>query len=75
MRAQVPKHWKNILAVLLFALGMMLASCASQSESVRLVDDPDDHRDSTIPWNKQEKWEMAPDMNQLGPTASSDSRR
>jgi hypothetical protein len=75
MLAQVPKHWKNILAVLWFALGIMLGSCASQSESVRLVDDPDDHRDSTIPWNKQEKWEMAPDVNQLGPTGSSDSRR
>jgi uncharacterized lipoprotein len=75
MLAQVPKHRKNILAVLWFALAMTLASCASQSESVRLVDDPDDHRDSSIPWNKQEKWEMAPDMNQLGPTASSDSRR
>jgi len=54
---------------------MTLASCASQSESVRLVDDPDDHRDSSIPWNRQEKWETAPDVNQLGPTGSSDSRR
>jgi uncharacterized lipoprotein len=74
MLAQVPKNRKNILAVLWFVLAMTLASCASQSESVRLVDDPDDHRDSTIPWNKQEKWEMAPDMNALGPTASSDTR-
>jgi hypothetical protein len=75
MLAQVPKHRKSILAVLWFGLAMTLASCASQSESVRLVDDPDDHRDSTIPWNRQEKWEMAPDVNQLGPTGSSDSRR
>jgi uncharacterized lipoprotein len=74
MLAQVLKHRKNILAVLLFASAMTLASCASQSESVRLVDDPDDHSDSTIPWNRQEKWEMAPDVNQLGPTGSSDTR-
>ncbi len=75
MLAQVRKHRKNILVVLFCALAMILASCASQSESVRLVDDPDDHRDSSIPWNRQEKWETAPDVNQLGPTASSDSRR
>jgi hypothetical protein len=75
MLAQVSKHRKNILVVLWFALAVTLASCASQRESVRLVDDPDDHRDSAIPWNRQEKWEMAPDMNQLGPTGSSDSRR
>ena len=75
MLAQVRKHRKNILVVLFCALAMTLVSCASQSESVRLVDDPDDHRDSAIPWNKQEKWEMAPDANALGPTASSDSRR
>jgi len=75
MLAQVPKYRKKILAVLFCALAMTLASCASQSESVRLVDDPDDHRDSSIPWNRQEKWETAPDVNQLGPTGSSDSRR
>jgi hypothetical protein len=75
MLAQVPKLRKDILAVVFCALAMTLVSCASQSESVRLVDDPDDHRDSTIPWNKQEKWEITPDANALGPTASSDSRR
>jgi uncharacterized lipoprotein len=75
MLAQVPKMWRNILSVLLSALAMTLASCASQSESVRLVDDPDDRADSSLPWSKQEKWEVAPDVNQLGPTGSSDSRR
>jgi hypothetical protein len=35
----------------------MFASCASQKESVRLVNDPDDHHESMIPWNKQESWE------------------
>src|SRR5436309_14635830 len=75
MLAQVRKHRKNILVVLFCAFAMTLASCASQSESVRLVDDPDDHRDSSITWNRQEKWETAPDVNQLGPTGSRDSRR
>jgi hypothetical protein len=75
MLAQVLKHRRNIVAVVFCALAMMLTSCASQSESVRLVDDPDDRPDSSLPWSKQEKWEVAPDVNQLGPTASSDSRR
>ena len=35
----------------------MFVSCAAQKEQVRLVDDPDAHRESTIPWDKQEKWE------------------
>lgn len=38
---------------------MAIVSCASTKETPRLVDDPDDHGDSSIPWNKQEKWEMA----------------
>jgi len=34
----------------------MLVSCASQ-KSVALVDDPTGEKGSSIPWNKQEKWE------------------
>jgi len=75
MLAQVLRYRKNILAIMFCAVAMTLASCASQKESVRLVNDPDDHRDSSIPWNQQEKWEIAPDVNQLGPSGSSDSRR
>jgi hypothetical protein len=74
MLAQVPKLRRNILSILFCALTMTLLSCASQKESVRLVNDPDDHGDSTLPWSRQEKWEIAPDVNQLGPTGSSDTR-
>jgi len=74
MLAQVLKRRKKILAPLFYALVMTLASCVSQHD-VRLVDDPDDHHDSSLPWNHQEKWEIAPDANALGPTASSDARR
>jgi hypothetical protein len=75
MLAQARKHRKKILAVLFCAVAITFASCASQRESVRLVSDPDDHHDSSMPWNKQERWEIAPDTNALGPTASSDTRR
>jgi hypothetical protein len=57
MLAQIPKLRRNIGSVLLCALAITIASCASQKEQVRLVDDPDDHHESAIPWNKQEKWE------------------
>jgi hypothetical protein len=41
----------------LLVTAAMLASCATQKDAPRLVDDPDDHHESTMPWNKQEKWE------------------
>ena len=75
MVAQVRKYRGKILATLLCAVAITLASCASQKDSVRLVDDPDDRGGSALPWNHQEKWEVAPDANALGPTASSDVRR
>jgi hypothetical protein len=75
MVAQLRKCRRKILAALFCTVAITLASCASQKDSVRLVDDPDDRGDSSLPWNKQEKWEMAPDANALGPTASSDVRR
>ena len=50
---------RKITFALMLASITIFVSCASQKEQVRLVDDPDDHRESTIPWNKQEKWETA----------------
>ena len=75
MLAQVRKLRRKILTALLCAVAITLASCASQRESVKLVDDPDDRGGSSLPWSHQEKWEIAPDANALGPTASSDTRR
>jgi len=76
MLAQVRKYRRKIFAVFFCAGAITLASCAGQHESVRLVDDPDDRGGgSSLPWSHQEKWEVAPDANALGPTASSDTRR
>ncbi len=75
MLAQARKHRRKILIVLFCAVAITFASCASQHESVKVVDDPDDHGGSAMPWSHQERWEMAPDASALGPTASSDSRR
>jgi hypothetical protein len=75
MLVQVHKYRTKILAGVFCAVAITFASCASQSDSVRLVDDPDDRGGSALPWNHQEKWEVAPEANALGPTASSDTRR
>jgi hypothetical protein len=74
MPAQARKLRRKILAALFCSVAMTFASCASQKESVRLVDDPDDRGGSSLPWSHQEKWETTPDANALGPTASSDTR-
>jgi hypothetical protein len=52
---------KRILFGLLTALIATLVSCASEKDT-RLVKDPDQKPESTIPWNRQEKWEAAPGM-------------
>jgi len=57
MRALIPDLKRKVAAALLLAAASVLVSCASQKEQVRLVDDPDAHGESQIPWNKQERWE------------------
>jgi len=74
MLAQGLKLRKNVTSVLLCASAITLASCATQRDPPRLVSDPDERRESAIPWNQQEKWEIAPEVSSLGPTGSSDSR-
>lgn len=63
MLGQIRKRKSQIAALLLGVGATLFVSCASQKEQVALVKDPDDKPDSSIPWNKQEKWET---QNQLG---------
>lgn len=51
-----PDLRNKIAIALLFITALTLVSCASQKDT-RLVKDPDEKYESTIPWNKQEKWE------------------
>jgi hypothetical protein len=74
MLAQVLKFRRRIAFALLLMTAVMLVSCATQKDPPRLVSDPDDRHDSAIPWNRQEKWEIAPNVSGLGPTGSSDTR-
>lgn len=48
---------RKLALALLLASSALIVSCASDKSQARLVDDPDDHAASTMPWNKQEKWE------------------
>lgn len=48
---------QKLALALLLASSALIVSCASDKSQARLVDDPEDHGASTMPWNKQEKWE------------------
>ena len=65
MLALIPKLRKNVTSALLFATTITFVSCATQKETPRLVNDPDDQGGSTIPWNKQEKWETAGQLSEF----------
>jgi hypothetical protein len=56
MLAQVHNLRRIVIPVLLCAFVVTMTSCATHKETA-LVQDPDDHHDSQLPWNKQEKWE------------------
>jgi hypothetical protein len=45
-----------VVPVLLCAFVVAMTSCATQKQTA-LVQDPDAHHESSIPWNKQEPWE------------------
>ncbi len=56
MLAQIHNLRRIVIPVLLCAFVVTMTSCATQKETA-LVQDPDGHYESTMPWNKQEKWE------------------
>jgi len=57
MLEQVLKLRTIVVPVLLCAFVVALTSCASQKQTA-LVNDPDDHGGSQMPWNKPEPWEQ-----------------
>jgi hypothetical protein len=56
MLEQIRKLKPIIIPVLLCAFVVTMTSCVTTKETA-LVQDPDSHHDSAIPWNKQEPWE------------------
>lgn len=63
MLGQIRKIGKAVTFGLLFGFALALVSCASKKQTA-LVDDPD-KGESSIPWNKQEKWENTGPMSGL----------
>lgn len=57
MLAQIRRVVSKLAIGLILAAGFMLVSCATQKQNVALVEDPNGEKESSIPWNKQEKWE------------------
>ena len=64
MLAQICKR-KKILGITfaIFAV-VSFTSCATHKPPPALVNDPDQRPESQLPWNKQEKWELAPSVPQ-----------
>ena len=62
MRALIPELGEMIVSAVLLATAATLVSCASTKEKPRLVNDPDERRESTIPWDQQEKWETGANL-------------
>ena len=50
---------RNYLAIVLTVAGMsmLFSSCATEKQQTALINDPDAHSESSIPWNKPAKWE------------------
>ena len=59
MLGLVRRHTKFTSRLLLLAAVTVLgAACATQKDPPRLVNDPTSKPESSLPWNKQEKWEI-----------------
>ena len=69
MPAMIRNRTKFAVGVLLLYSIVLMISCASEKPPPALVGDPNDHPESTIPWNRQEKWEIGAGIpSQLGET-------
>jgi hypothetical protein len=65
MLAPVINLEKRLRSLLLSAAVISLISCASDKQPMSVVKDSETQKESAIPWNKQEKWEVGSDMSIL----------
>lgn len=63
MVVQICKRKKILGITLALFTVASFTSCATKPPPA-LVSDPDQHPESQLPWNKQEKWEVAPNVPQ-----------
>ena len=48
-------HLRIAAAVLFAAVGLGFSSCASKQTA--FINDPNDKKETSLPWNEQQKWE------------------
>lgn len=76
MQVRVPKLGKQLVGTLLIVAITSLVSCASEKQPASVVNDSQTQKESAIPWNQQQKWEVGSDISAgLGPMGSSDQAR
>ncbi len=76
MLAIVRNHFRSCQTArfaLLVIGATILASCATKEEP-QLVSDPSATRESSLPWNKQEKWEGTGQLGGMAERFSGDRR-
>ena len=49
-------HLRIVGLLLLATLGLSLSSCATKKDTA-FIRDPNDKKETSLPWNEQQKWE------------------
>ncbi|HET7511294.1 MAG TPA: hypothetical protein VFJ88_00895 [Chthoniobacterales bacterium] len=59
LEAPTRNRWAALCLTAAFGLSAatLLSSCATEHPQTALIDDPDSHQESSIPWNRPQKWE------------------
>jgi hypothetical protein len=47
-----------VIGLLVLGTATLVSCASSPKETAQIVNDPDAHADSQIPWDRQEKWEV-----------------
>ena len=58
---EIPIHSRRgglwLKGALMLALAAFFSSCATEQTQTALISDPDSQKESSIPWNRPQKWE------------------
>ncbi len=62
MRETILNFTRSTALLLLLVASFLASSCATKQETAAIVDDPNARRESSIPWNEQQDWEVGANM-------------
>ncbi len=59
LEAQILSRLQKLCLIITLSSAILatFSSCATEQPKTALISDPDSHAESSIPWNKPEKWE------------------